>query len=316
MCVLWGGGGDEKWGIVCDILLLCCTQYTQSIQVSHTYTKQHTHLNTHTHTHTQEASVERSIQALLMLEGLFVWLLVWRPSADTPLSPPTSPSRTDTPRPSKQARIETAWWALVQPLSQYSLHTNPALRNNAIEILKRCVCVCVCVCVFWGGGVQCCLYLHVVLLYSVFLCVLLYSVFHYVQHVCCGYHHTPLFNHHTPLYNHHSSPPPPTNTHTVSSCLVNPFCSPALYGYAPSLTSSPPSLGNSQAMSPAATNPTLEQTRASAWLYNASQKQPCSTCPSCCPCLGLPRHGLACWSHYKPPPKIKVKNLQRQCQSV
>lgn len=77
--------------------------------------------------------MERSVQALLMLEGLFVWLLVWKPSEDSPLSP-----RDDRPeRPPKAARVEAAWWALVQPLSQYALHPNPTLRTNALEILKR-----------------------------------------------------------------------------------------------------------------------------------------------------------------------------------
>lgn len=80
----------------------------------------------------QDASVERSVQALLMLEGLFVWLLVWKPAAESPLSP-----RAPEERPPKAARVEAAWWALVQPLSHYALHPNPALRTHALEILKR-----------------------------------------------------------------------------------------------------------------------------------------------------------------------------------
>lgn len=97
------------------------------------------HSTTSCTTH-QDASVERSVQALLMLEGLFVWLLVWKPAADSPLSPPLSPRTPDDPPPArlpKPARVEAAWWALVQPLSQYALHPHPALRTAALEILKR-----------------------------------------------------------------------------------------------------------------------------------------------------------------------------------
>lgn len=81
--------------------------------------------------------MERSVQALLMLEGLFVWLLVWKPAADSPLSPPVSPRPDQPQRPPKAARVEAAWWALVQPLSQYALHPDPQLRTSALEILKR-----------------------------------------------------------------------------------------------------------------------------------------------------------------------------------